>query len=296
MAIRAEPAPSRLLNRELSFLDYNSRVLEVAEDDSLPPLERLKFAAISAQHLDEFFMVRVAGLLELDEAELEVRSADGLMPSQALAQIRDSVLELTARQSRLWRKELRPSLAAAGIEIAKIEDCTDKELKRLKATFEREIFPILTPLAVGPGQSFPYISGLSLSLGVLAADPESGEERFARVKVPEGFDRFVSTGKRYVPLEAVIAHFLPMLFPGMEIAERALFRVTRDADFELSDDADDLLEAVESELRRRRFGDAVRLEVSASASKALRDRLVAGLGVRPELVYDVEGLLDQADL
>jgi polyphosphate kinase len=149
---------------------------------------------------------------------------------------------------------------------------------------------------VGPGQSFPYISGQSLSLGVLAADPESGEERFARVKVPEGFDRFVSTGKRYVPLEAVIAHFLPMLFQGMEIAERALFRVTRDADFELSDDADDLLEAVESELRRRRFGDAVRLEVSASASKALRDRLVAGLGVRPELVYDVEGLLDQADL
>jgi polyphosphate kinase len=296
VAIRTDQAPTRLLNRELSFLDYNSRVLEIAEDDSLPPLERLKFAAISAQHLDEFFMVRVAGLLELDEAELGVRSVDGLLPSQALAQIRDSVVELTARQARLWRRELRPSLAAAGIEIAKIEDCTDKELRRLQAYFEREIFPVLTPLAVGPGQPFPYISGLSLSLGVLAVDPETGEERFARVKVPEGFDRFVQTGRRLVPLEAILSHFLPMLFPGMEISERALFRVTRDADFELSDDADDLLEAVESELRRRRFGDAVRLEVSASASRALRERLVAGLDVRPDLVYDVEGLLDQTDL
>ncbi len=296
MAIRTDPAPPRLLNRELSWLEYMTRVLEVAEDDGLPLLERVKFAAILAQHLDEFFMVRVAGLLELDEAGLGVRSVDGLTPSQALAAIRESVVELTGRQARLWRRELRPSLAAAGVEIARIEDCTDKELRRLQAYFEREIFPVLTPLAVGPGQTFPYISGLSLSLGVLAADPETGEERFARVKVPEGFDRFVSVGKRLVPLEAVIAHFLPMLFPGMEISERALFRVTRDADFELSDDADDLLEAVESELRRRRFGDAVRLEVSASASRALRERLVEGLGVRADHVYDVEGLLDQADL
>jgi polyphosphate kinase len=296
VAIRTDPAPPRLLNRELSWLEYNARVLEIAEDDALPLLERVKFAAIFAQHLDEFFMVRVAGLLELDEAGLGVRSVDGLTASQALAKIRESVVELTGRQARLWRRELRPSLAAAGIEIARIEDCTDKELRKLQAYFEREIFPVLTPLAVGLGQPFPYISGLSLSLGVLASDPETGEERFARVKVPEGFDRFVSVGKRLVPLEAVIAHFLPMLFPGMEIAERALFRVTRDADFELSDDADDLLEAVESELRRRRFGDAVRLEVSASASRALRERLVEGLGVRADHVYDVEGLLDQADL
>jgi polyphosphate kinase len=296
VAIRIDPAPPRLLNRELSWLEYMTRVLEIAEDDTLPLLERVKFAAILAQHLDEFFMVRVAGLLELDEAGLGVRSVDGLTPSQALVAIRESVVELTGRQARLWRRELRPSLAAAGIEIARIEDCTDKELRRLQAYFEREIFPVLTPLAVGPGQSFPYISGLSLSLGVLASDPETGEERFARVKVPEGFDRFVSVGKRLVPLEAVLAHFLPMLFPGMEISERALFRVTRDADFEVSDDADDLLEAVESELRRRRFGDAVRLEVSASASRALRERLVEGLGVRAGHVYDVEGLLDQADL
>ena len=155
---------------------------------------------------------------------------------------------------------------------------------------------MLTPLAVGPGQPFPYISGLSLSLGVLASDPASGEERFARVKVPEGLGRFVPVGKRLIPLEAVIAHFLPMLFPGMEIEERAVFRVTRDADFEVSDDADDLLEAVESELRRRRFGDVVRLELSSSASQAMRERLAAALDVKRGQVYEVEGLLDQADL
>ena len=296
VAISTEQTPSRLLNRELSWLEYNSRVLEIAEDDTLPLLERVKFAAIFAQHLDEFFMVRVAGLLELDEAGLGVRSVDGMTPSHSLAAIRERVEDLSTRQARLWRRELRPSLAAAGIELAAIEDCSDKELRKLEAYFEREIFPVLTPLAVGPGQSFPYISGLSLSLGVLAVDPDTAEERFARVKVPEGFDRFVPVGKKLVPLEAVIAHFLPMLFPGMEIAERALFRVTRDADFELSDDADDLLEAVESELRRRRFGDAVRLEVSASASRALRERLVAGLAVRSDHVYAVEGLFDQADL
>jgi polyphosphate kinase len=296
VAVRTDPAPTRLLNRELSWLEYNARVLEIAEDGSLPLLERLKFAAIFAQHLDEFFMVRVAGLLELHEADLGVRSVDGLTPSQALAAIRERVVELTARQARLWRRELRPSLEASGIEIAAIEDCSEKELRKLEAFFEREIFPVLTPLAVGPGQPFPYISGLSHSLGVLASDPDTGEGRFARVKVPEGFDRFVPTGKRLVPLEAIIAHFLPTLFPGMEIEERALFRVTRDADFELSDDADDLLEAVESELRRRRFGDVVRLEISASASRALRERLVAGLGVRPDHVYGVEGLMDQADL
>ena len=155
---------------------------------------------------------------------------------------------------------------------------------------------MLTPLAVGAGQPFPYISGLSLSLGVLAVDPDSAEERFARVKVPEGLDRFVDAGPRLVPLESVIAHFLPSLFPGMEISERVLFRVTRDADFEVSDDADDLLEAVESELRRRRFGDVVRVEVSASASSGMLDRLREGLAVRDDQIYEIEGLLDLADL
>ena len=296
METATESARPRLLNRELSWVEFGARVLELAEDDRLPLLERLKFAAIFSQGLDEFFMVRVAGLLELDEADVLVRSADGLSAGQALDAIRDRVSELTARQGKLWKRDLAPALAAAGIDVATIDDCSDREREKLRKFFEREVFPILTPLAVGPGQSFPYVSGLSLSLGVIAVEPETGEERFARVKVPEVLDRFVPAGKRLVPLESVIAHFLPMLFPGMEIAERALFRVTRDADFELSDDADDLLEAVESELRRRRFGDVVRLELSRSASRDMRDRLIQGLDVRPGQVYEVEGLLDQSEL
>ena len=296
METATEPAASRLLNRELSWVEFGARVLELAEDDRLPLLERLKFAAIFSQGLDEFFMVRVAGLLELDEADVQVHSADGLLAGQALDAIRDRVSELTARQGKLWKRDLAPALAAAGIDVATIDDCSDREREKLRKFFEREVFPILTPLAVGPGQTFPYVSGLSLSLGVIAVEPETGEERFARVKVPEVLDRFVPAGKRLVPLESVIAHFLPMLFPGMEIAERALFRVTRDADFELSDDADDLLEAVESELRRRRFGDVVRLELSRSASREMRDRLIQGLDVRLGQVYEVEGLLDQSEL
>ena len=241
-------------------------------------------------------MVRVAGLMGQEAAGLAVRSADGLTPSQALAALKARVTELTSRQAKLWKRELRPALAAEGIEIVTIEECSPKELKRLEAVFTRDIYPVLTPLAVGAGQPFPYISGLSLSLGVLAVDPDSAEERFARVKVPEGLDRFVDAGPRLVPLESVIAHFLPSLFPGMEISERVLFRVTRDADFEVSDDADDLLEAVESELRRRRFGDVVRVEVSASASSGMLDRLREGLDVRDDQIYEIEGLLDLADL
>jgi polyphosphate kinase len=290
------PTRSRLINRELSWVEFNARVLELAAEESRPLFERVRFAAIFSDNLDEFFMVRVAGLLEVDEANVAVRSADGMTAGQALDAIQERVAELVARQSKLWRRSLRPALDEAGIAIVGIDDCTEKERAKLASFFEREVYPVLTPLAVGPGQPFPYISGLSLSLGVLAADPETGENRFARVKVPEGLDRFVSVGKRLVPLESVIAHFVPMLFPGMEIAERVVFRVTRDADFEVSDDADDLLEAVESELRQRRFGDVVRLEVSASASRAMRDRLVEGLGVRPGQVHDVDGLLDLADL
>jgi polyphosphate kinase len=296
MAVRTQAAPARLLNRELSWLEFNARVLDLAGDASHPLLERVKFASIFSANLDEFFMVRVAGLMGQEATGFAVRSPDGLTPQQALTSIRERVSELCARQSKLWKREIRPQLTAEGIEVGSIEECTERELKTLETRFTREIYPVLTPLAVGPGQPFPYISGLSLSLGVLASDPETGEERFARVKVPEGLDRFVDTGTRLVPLEAVIAHFLPALFPGMEIAERAVFRVTRDADFELSDDADDLLEAVESELRRRRFGDVVRVEVSASASSGMLDRLRDGLGVEPEQMYEIEGPLDLADL
>ena len=263
-SISSLPA-ERLLNRELSLLDFHARVLELAGDESVPLLERVKFCSIFSSNLDEFFQVRVAGLLGQAETGLAVRSADGLTPQQALTKIRERVLELTSTQSRLWKRELRPALAAEGIVVGGIEDCDAKELAQLERRFQREIYPVLTPLAVGPGQPFPYISGLSLSLAIFAADPESGEERFARVKIPEGLPRFHEIGSRglYLPLEHVIAHFLPSLFPGVTIIERAAFRVTRDADLEVSDDADDLLEAVESQLRKRRFGDAVRIEVSS---------------------------------
>jgi polyphosphate kinase len=296
MPSRTLTAESRLLNRELSWVEFNARVLDLAADEMQPLLERVKFCSIFSSNLDEFFMVRVAGLMGQAEAGFAVRSADGLSPAVALAAIKARVSELTARQARLWKRDLRPALAAEGVEIVTIEECTSKELQRLEAGFTRDIYPVLTPLAVGAGQPFPYISGLSNSLGVLAVDPDSGEERFARVKVPEGLDRFVDAGGRLVPLESVIAHFLPSLFPGMEIEERALFRVTRDADFEVSDDADDLLEAVELELRRRRFGDVVRVEVSASASTGMLQRLREGLDVDEDQIYKIEGLLDLADL
>jgi polyphosphate kinase len=288
----------RLINRELSWLSSSERVLDLAGDPTVPLLERVKFCGIVSMMLDEFFMVRVAGLMDQAASGLGMRSADGVTPQQALAGIRERVIALMTRQSKLWRRELRPALAEQGIEVTGLEECGEKDMNALEKRFEREIYPVLTPLGVGVGQPFPYISGLSLSLAVLAVDPETGEERFARVKVPEGLPRFVEFGTkgRLVPLEALIGHFLPMLFPGMEIAERATFRVTRDADFDVSDDAADLLEAVESELRRRRFGDVVRLEVSASASRKMLDRLVAGLGATPDQVYEIEGQLDLADL
>ncbi len=270
----------RLLNRELSWLEFNARVLELAGDSTVPLLERVKFCSIFSSNLDEFFMVRVAGLMGQEAAGIPVRSADGRTPSATLAEIRERVLALTGQQSRLWSRELVPALSEAGIAIAQVDECSDKEVAELARRFEHEIYPVLTPLAVGPGQPFPYISGLSNSLAVLVRDPETGEERFARVKVPEGLPRFLEVGKRsaFVPLEGVIAHFLDWLFPQMEVVERAVFRVTRDADFEVSDEADDLLEAVELELRRRRFGDVVRLEVSASVSSRMLSRLTEGLG------------------
>jgi polyphosphate kinase len=299
MATRVSTEPvENLLNRELSHLEFHARVLELAADERLPLLERVKFCAIFSSNLDEFFQVRVAGLLGQAESGITVRSPDGLTPQQALARIRERVLELSALQSRLWKRELRPALAAEGITVGGIEDLDAKELAKLEKRFHREIYPVLTPLAVGPGQPFPYISGLSLSLAIFAEDPEVGEERFARVKIPEGLPRFFDLGRRglYVPLEQIIAHFLPTLFPGVNIVERAVFRVTRDADFEVSDDAADLLEAVESQLRRRRFGDVVRVEVSSSASSEMVARLQSGLGADETQIYRVESPLDLSEL
>jgi polyphosphate kinase len=287
-----------LLNRELSWLDLNSRVLDLASDPDQPLLERVKFCAIFSSNLDEFFMVRIAGLLDQLAAGLPVRSPDGRTPQQALTEVRDRVIALTGLQSELWRKDLLPALAAEGILIGTVDDATPEELTELESIFAKQIYPVLTPLAVGPGQPFPYISGLSLSLGVIVKDRESGEERFARVKAPEGLDRFIPVGTRglLITLEDVIAHFLGWLFPDMDVTERAVFRVTRDGDTEISDDADDLLEAVESELRKRRFGAVVRLEVSSSISRSMLARLEERLPARPQLVYPIHGLLDLADV
>ncbi len=288
----------RLLNRELSWLDFNARVLELAEDRGVPLLERIKFCSIFSSNLDEFFMVRVAGLMGQAASGVAVRSADGRTPKEALAEIRRRVTELTAHQSKLWQKELLPALAEQDIVVGAVDDLRKGELEELSDRFERQIFPVLTPLAVGPGQPFPYISGLSLSLAVFVRDPETEEERFARVKVPELLPRFLRGGGDgvFLPLEHVIAHFLPQLFPKMEITECGSFRVTRDADFEVSDEADDLLEAVELELLRRRFGDAVRVEVSESMSEEMRERILDGVGAELEQLYPIAGLLDLADV
>jgi polyphosphate kinase len=288
----------RLLNRELSWLDFNARVLDLALDPGMPLLERAKFCSIFSANLDEFFMVRVAGLMGQAATGMAPRSPDGRTPPVVLTEIRERVLEMTQRQSRAWLRDLQPALAAEGIVVGQVEDCIEDELAELSARFDSEIFPVLTPLAVGPGQPFPYISGLSLSLGLFVRDPESGEERFARVKVPERLPRFIGVGTRglLIPLETVIAHYLPWLFPGMEISERAFFRVTRDADFEVDDEADDLLEAVEVELRRRRFGHVVRVEVSSSISSAMLERLAEGLAVAASQIYPIRGMLDLADV
>src|SRR5579862_5680772 len=290
----ADSAPDLLLNRELSALDLNERVLDLAADPNEPLLERVKFCSIFSSNLDEFFMVRVAGLLDQLVARVPVRSPDGRTPQTTLAEIHERVVALTGAQSKLWRSELIPALAREGIVIGSVDDATEEELKELERRFAQQIYPVLTPLAVGPGQPFPYISGLSLSLGVNVRDPDSAEERFARVKVPETLPRFVSIGSRglLIPLETVISHFLGSVFPGMDLTERAAFRVTRDGDTEISDDADDLLEAVESELRKRRFGAVVRLEVSSSISQTMVDRLSERLAVRPDAVYPVHGLID----
>jgi polyphosphate kinase len=292
---------SRLyFNRELSWLDFNARVLELAEDDRVPLLERVKFAAIYTSNLDEFFMIRVAGVHDQVDAGLTEAGADGRRPAEVLDEIRDRVIALDERVNRCIVADLRPSLAKHGIEILTYGEATEEERATLHERFERQIFPVLTPLAVGLGRPFPYISNLSLSLAVLLRDPQNQQRTFARVKVPkEMLPRFVEAddeGHRFVPLEAVIANNLESLFPGMEILDHGCFRVTRDADLEISDEADDLLEAVETELRRRRFGEVVRLEVAAGMPHELQERIVEALNAEPNQVYEVDGLLDAGDL
>ncbi len=288
--------PELYLNRELSWLDFNDRVLQLAEDESVPLIERLKFLAIFVTNLDEFFMIRVAGVHDQVDAGIDARGPDGLSPPDVLQAIADQVQALDRRHARQFGR-LRPLLAENGIRII---SCEESEAPRedIERHFREQIFPVLTPLAIGPGRPFPYISNLSLSLLVRLRDPDLEQDAFARVKVPkEVLPRFVEISRHtFIPLEDVIARHLDELFPGMEIISHDLFRVTRDADFEVSDEADDLLQAVEDELRRRRFGEVVRLEVGASMDPALRNRLIEWLGVDEVQVYDVEGLLDLGDL
>jgi polyphosphate kinase len=295
--------PSLYLNRELSWLDFNDRVLQLAEDERVPLLERVKFCAIYTTNLDEYYMVRVAGLRDQIDAGVENPSQDGRLPSETIALIRERVLEQGRRLTDTFERRLRPALADHDILTVGVEDLDEERRGQLARHFQKAIFPALTPLAVAPGRPFPYISNLSLSLAVLVRDPASDQTVFARVKVPtEILPRFVTLKQPppaptlLVPLEDVIAHHLDALFPGMEIADYDFFRVTRDADLEVSDDAADLLQAVEDELRRRRFGEVVRVEVGARSSEQLRQELAGLLGVEDEEVYPVEGLLDMGAL
>ena len=295
--------PALYLNREVSWLDFNDRVLQLAEDERVPLLERVKFCAIYTTNLDEYYMVRVAGLRDQIDAGVENPSQDGLIPSEVIALIRERVLAQGRRLTDCFEGQLRPALAARDIRVVGVSELDDERRAQLARHFQKAIFPALTPLAVAPGRPFPYISNLSLSLAVLVRDPTNEQTVFARVKVPtEILPRFVtlkqpgSEPALLVPLEDVIANHLDALFPGMEIADYDVFRVTRDADLEVSDDAADLLQAVEDELRRRRFGEVVRVEVGAHCSEQLRESLANLLGVQDEEVYPIDGLLDMGAL
>ena len=290
--------PELYFNRELSWLDFNERVLALAEDQEMPLLERVKFLAIYTSNLDEFVMVRVAGLHDQVDAGIEARKADGLTASETIDRIAEKLQASNDRHSRAWEDQIRPALSEHGIRIVSCENCDATELAEVDEIFQEQIFPVLTPLAVGPGRPFPYISNLSLSLAVTLHDPDNGTDAFARVKVPkEVLPRFIEIGHNtFVPLESVIARNLHELFPGMEITAHDFFRVARDADFTVSDEADDLVRAVEHELRQRRFGEVVRLEVGDSMEPQLRRQLVEWLGVEERQVYDVQGMLDLSDL
>jgi len=299
-----ETFPDRFLDREDSWLRFNQRVLELAEDSNLPLLERTRFLAIFASNLDEFFMVRVAGLKRRIAAGVAVRAASGHLPREVLESIWESSAELMSRHATVFSEQIVPALNAEGIELVRWEDLDREEQKHCKRLFKERVFPVLTPLAVDPAHPFPYISGLSLNLAVLVRNPKTGKEHFARVKVPPIFSRFVSLGnQRFVPLEDVISEHLKRLFPGMEVLQVHTFRVTRNEDLEVEeDDAENLLAALEKELLRRKFGPPVRLEVEESIDPRVLELLVSELGITPEEVcrlpgpLDLRGLHDIADL
>jgi len=294
----------RYLNRELSWLDFNSRVLSLAADPSLPLLERAKFLAIFSSNLDEFYMVRVAGLKRRDEMGLSVRSADGLSPREQLRRIGERTQQIANRHAREFMESVRPALADEGIIVVTWAQLDDDERGRLSTYFHEQVFPVLTPLAVDPAHPFPFVSGLSLNLAVTVKQPDDGTQHFARIKVPDNVDRFVELGPReggaairFLPMEELIAAFLSVLFPGLEVVEHHAFRITRNADFEVEEDRDeDLLQALERELARRRFGSPVRLEVADDMTENMLELLLRELDVHPGDVIEVPGLLDLSSL
>jgi polyphosphate kinase len=291
--------PYLYLNREISWLQFNDRVLAMAADPEVPLLERLKYLAIFSSNLDEFFMVRVSGLHDQIEAGIVTRGSDGWTPSETLEAITKHVGPTIEHQVRVFLDEVVPAMAEAGIRIADMADLDDQGLDFLRDYFLRQVFPVLTPLAVDPSHPFPYISNLSLSLAVTVRDPGTTRDRFARVKVPGILPRFVplGDGSTFVPLEQVIATHLDKLFPGMDVVDAHPFRVTRDADIELAEDeADDLLIAVEQELRRQRFGTVVRLEVAATMPDHVIRLLQRELDVDDDALVTMEGPLNLGDL
>ncbi|MFC7244098.1 RNA degradosome polyphosphate kinase [Catellatospora aurea] len=298
----------RYFNREVSWLDFNARVLALAEDPRLPLLERMKFMAIFASNLDEFFMVRIAGLRRRLETGLPTRGADRLPPRAQLEMVSERTAELVADHAAEFTKVIRPALAKAGIHILGWTDLEHAEREQMRVYFREHVFPVLTPLAFDPSHPFPYISGLSLNLAAVVREPETGQELFARVKVPNNVPRFVRIEQaartqegrstyRFLPIEELIANELGQLFSGMEVVERHVFRVTRNAEVEIDEDRDeDLLQAMERELMRRRFGPPVRLEVAADISDHVLATLVTELEVDSRDVLRVPGLLDLSGL
>ncbi len=301
--IDAEPLPDgRFLDREISWLAFNERVLELAEDDNVPLLERVGFLAIFASNLDEFFMVRVAGLKRRIATGLAVTAASGLEPREVLEAISVRAHELMERHARVFSELVQPELAKHDITLVAWDDLDEDEQERLHVFFREHVFPVLTPLAVDPAHPFPYISGLSLNLAVVVRNPATDAEHFARVKVPPLLPRFVEIedigqGRRFLGLEDLIAVHLDQLFPGMEVLQHHSFRVTRNEDLEVEeDDAENLMQALEKELLRRRFGPPVRLELAADTDQHVRDLLVRELGVSRAEVYELPKPLDLTGL
>ena len=299
-----------LLNRELSWLDFNQRVLEEARDERWPLLERLKFLCISESNLDEFFMIRVSALRDQLSADLSEKSDDGLTAREQLMLVRKGVLAMEAEQTACLHEDLLPRLAAAGISILSWEELDEERKEAARGYFRRNVLPVLTPLAVDPGHPFPFLSNLSLNLAIETKNPETGEVKFARVKMPPAIPRLLSLraiveGKKKVKveraefllLESLVQANLDELFPGLEILASYLFRITRDADIEIQEDeASDLLATIEQEVRRRRFGAVVRVEVTPKVPKRMRKLLMRQLEVSDSDIYEIAGILGASDL